>query len=442
MKKILSIALVALLAASTVFAGISGDASLSLGYNFKDGSYGFSNDNSVSVNLDLASETAESVGEGNVVAGVKATFGVKVADRHGEKGSYIWNSANKNIGIGTFFSVKEAYVKGADWKVAIKGTVDGPDFASSAIDGDYYKVVKDAFGNKFDWTYIPVSYSVDYHKAPGVTVTAKDWTIALGGNGGKLSASEDFLNYHASVFSPEFNLAEGLTAKAAAIASGIKNAKTGDVYDPSKCYDAFGASAEIAYAADAFSAKVAADFGMKKTVGTDTFKADFDVAANVAVSAFTIDGYYYYGAKLLSAKVKVDLNEFEVPVALTVTGKDLLNKKNLSAKVAASVDAVEGSVSVGYGIESKEVSVSGSASYVAEKFTASAGVTFATVLETENSNQFYVTASIESDAIVPGATLALTYADPDGANSSLNLLDGQVSPKNLGAVTASCTIAF
>ena len=67
MKKIISIALVALFVAITAFAGFTGDASLSLGYNFKDSSYGFSNDNSVNVNLDLSSETAEAVGEGRLL---------------------------------------------------------------------------------------------------------------------------------------------------------------------------------------------------------------------------------------------------------------------------------------------------------------------------------------------------------------------------------------
>ena len=434
MKKIISIALVALFVASTAFAGFSGDASLSLGYNFKDGSYGFSNANSVNVNLDLSSETAEAVGEGEVVAGIKATFSVKVANKEGADGSLIWtNASNEVIGIGTLFSVKEAYVKGADWKVAITGTQNGPDFAKSAIDGGYALNVKDAFGNKYDYSYVPTSFSVDYNKAPGVVASFKDWKIGLGFNGVK----DSYLNYHVSAFTPSITVAEGLTVKAAAIASADKSNA-----DNAKNFDAFGASAEVAYASDAFSTNVAADFGMKKVATADEFKSDFDVAANVAVSVLTVDGYYNYGENLLSAKVKADLNDLEVPVALTLTGKDLLNGKNLSAKVSASVDAIEGALSVGYGIESKKVSVSGSASYAAEKFTASAGVTFATVLETENSNQFYVTASIESDAIVPGATLALTYADPDGANSSLNLLDGQVSPKNLGAVTASCTIAF
>ena len=432
MKKIISIALVALFVASTAFAGFSGDASLSLGYNFKNGKYGFSNANSVNVNLDLSSETAEAVGEGEVVAGIKATFSVKVANKEGGKGSPIWNSADKGIGIGTFFSVKEAYVKGADWKVAITGTQNGPDFAKSAIDGGYEKNVKDAFGNKYDYSYVPTSFSVACNKAPGVVASFKDWKIGLGFNGVK----DSYLDYHVSAFTPSITIAEGLTVKAAAIASADKNND-----DNSKRFEAFGASAQVAYASDAFSTNVAADFGMKKAATADEFKSDFDVAANVAVSVLTVDGYYNYGEKLLSAKVKADLNDLEVPVALTLTGKDLLNKKNLSAKVSASVDAIEGALSVGYGIESKNLSVSGSVKYAAEKFTASAGAKFATVVGSENAKQFYVTASVESDAIIPGATLSLTYADPDGED--LNFLKGQTPvSQNFGAVAAKCSIAF
>ena len=434
MKKIISIALVALFVASTAFAGFSGDASLSLGYNFKDGSYGFSNDNSVNVNLDLSSETAEAVGEGEVVAGIKATFAVKVANKKpGTKGDSIWNSADKAIGIGTFFSVKEAYVKGADWKVAITGTQNGPDFAKSAIDGGYTGAGKDAFGNKYYSTYVPTSFSVACNKAPGVVASFKDWKIGLGFNGVK----DSYLNYHVSAFTPSITVAEGLTVKAAAIASAKKSET-----DNTKNYDAFGASAEVAYASDAFSTNVAADFGMKKAATADEFKSDFDVAANVAVSVLTVDGYYNYGEKLLSAKVKADLNDLEVPVALTLTAQDLLNGKNLSAKVSAAVDAIEGSLSVGYGIESKNLSVSGSVKYAAEKFTASAGAKFATVVDSENAKQFYVTASVESDAIIPGATLSLTYDDPDGKTSKLNFLEGQTTVQNFGAVAATCSIAF
>ena len=109
--------------------------------------------------------------------------------------------------------------------------------------------------------------------------------------------------------------------------------------------------------------------------------------------------------------------------------------------VSASVNAIERALSVGYGIESKNLSVAGSVEYAAETFTASAGAKFAAVIGSENAKQFYVTAPIESDAIISGATLSLTYDDPNG--DDLNFLEGQTSvSQNFGAITATCSIAF
>ena len=148
MKKILSIALVALLVASTAFAGFSGKAKLSLGYDTESESYGFSNGKEFSVDLDVASETAEAKGEGEVFAGVKATLSLKAADRQGGYNAYAFvKDGASDLGLGFILSLKEAYVAGQDWKVSITGTQSGPDFAKSAIDVvvDYGK---DAFGNQ------------------------------------------------------------------------------------------------------------------------------------------------------------------------------------------------------------------------------------------------------------------------------------------------------
>ena len=175
MKKILSIALVALLVAGTAFAGFSGKAKLSLGYNTETKSYGFSNGQEFSVDLDVASETAEAKGEGEVFAGVKATLSLKAADIIGENPAIFVKSGAADVGFGLFLSLKEAYVAGQDWKVSITGTQKGPDFAKSAIDYVFDDYGKDAFGNKLEawWNenYKPMSYAVSVNKAPGVTAT-------------------------------------------------------------------------------------------------------------------------------------------------------------------------------------------------------------------------------------------------------------------------------
>ena len=454
MKKILSIALVALLVASTAFAGFSGKAKLSLGYDTESESYGFKNGQDFSVDLDVASETAEAKGEGEVFAGVKATLSLKAADITAEDvkkaNAYIFvKDGVAEEGLGLILSLKEAYVAGQDWKVSITGTQKGPDFAKSAIDYVFDDYGKDAFGNKLEawWNmnFKPMSYAVSVNKAPGITATYKDWSVAAGFNGGKADATTqapDFFNYHVSAISPEVAVAEGISVKIGAVASGVKNA-TDDAkhYDASLNYDAFGASAQVAYAAEAFSAKVAGDFGMKKTVGTDDFKAGFDVAANVAYAPVAVDVYFSRVDEVnyLSAMVS---GAYE-GISGDIYAKDILAEDKditIGAEAEYTIDAI----TVGAGFEmttdSKEMEVSGNVEYAAEKFTAKAGAVYGTQIDVEDSSYLRLNASVESSAIIPGATISLGYGpNTDGATGkkTTNLLD-----EKYGSVTAQCVIAF
>ena len=154
MKKILSIALVALLAASTVFAGFTGKASVGLGYNFQDESYGMSNATETKVTFEATKETAGADGEGSVFAGIKASFTMK-QDEVKAKGKASWSVEPK---------IEEAYVKGEDWSVSILSAQDGQDFAASAIDKTY-DAAADAFGGS--------TVAVEVAKAPGITAEYK-----------------------------------------------------------------------------------------------------------------------------------------------------------------------------------------------------------------------------------------------------------------------------
>ena len=447
MKKILSIALVALLVASTAFAGFSGKAKLSLGYDTESESYGFSNGKEFSVDLDVASETAEAKGEGEVFAGVKATLSLKAADKIGEKPEIFVKDGAADVGFGLILSLKEAYVAGQDWKVSITGTQNGPDFAKSAID----VVVdhgKDAFGNQpKEWwneTYKAKSYAVSVNKAPGITATYKDWSVAAGFNGGKADAdthAPDFFNYHVSAISPEVAVAEGISVKVGAVASGIKNKTVEDAYVESKNFDAFGASAQVAYAAEAFSAKVAGDFGMKKTVGTDDFKADFDVAANVAYAPVAVDVYFSRVKEVnyLSAQVS---GAYE-GISGKIYAQDIL-EENKDVTIGADAEYTVDAVKVGAGFwmttDSKKMEVSGNVEYAAEKFTAKAGAVYGTQIDVKDSSYLRLNASVESSAIIPGATISLGYGpNTDGTTGkkTTNLLK-----EKYGSVKAQCVIAF
>ncbi len=451
MKKILSIALVALLVASTAFAGFSGKAKLSLGYDTESESYGFSNGTDFSVDLDVASETAEAKGEGEVFAGVKATLSLKAADRKGGNNAIIFVKDDAAAeGLGFIFSLKEAYVAGQDWKVSITGTQKGPDFAKSAIDFVFDDYGEDAFGNKLEawWNenYKAKSYAVSVNKAPGITATYKDWSVAAGFNGGKADAdtgAPDFFNYHVSAISPEVAVAEGISVKIGAVASGIKNKINDDTdrYDASKNYDAFGASAQVAYAAEAFSAKVAGDFGMKKTVGTDDFKADFDVAANVAYAPVAVDVYFSRVKEVnyLSAQVS---GAYE-GISGDIYAKNIL-AENKDIKIGADAEYAVDAVTVGAGFwmttDSKKMEVSGNVEYAAEKFTAKAGAVYGTQIDVKDSSYLRLNASVESSAIIPGATISLGYGPNTNwatGDKTTNLLK-----EKYGSVTAQCVIAF
>ena len=150
---------------------------------------------------------------------------------------------------------------------------------------------------------------------------------------------------------------------------------------------------------------------------------------------------------MLSAQVAVDLKAFEVPVAFTFTGKDLVNKQDLSVKAAFNItEELSADATVGYvisGDDAKKLSTSANIAYAVDAFTAKAGVAYSTIIETEKSNVLSATASIETAALVPGATLALTYGT-DSADNDMNFLKGQSAgaDQNFGAITASCKIAF
>ena len=491
MKKILSIALVALFAASTVFAGISGAASVGLGYNLEDKSYGFSNSTESKVTFELTSEEVAAEAEGSVIAGIKGSFAIAIDDyKANEEGAPTWVISP---------AVDEAYVKGADWSVSILGAQDGQDFASSALD----KFSKDK-------ALKATTVKVDAAAAPGVTATYKGWTVSGGfataetkpdneseakyaynycvyNEEGDLVVArldepyatfaapvtekefeafvkkekkdnkntvevmqkilvkaavpgtpEAYLDYSLTVATPDFVFGDAKVAFGAAVADAEKNGVAN-----------VGLSAKASYANDQLSASVASDVVLAG-VG-DKVKFDADVAAKFSFAPVTVDAYYATKAdtqailepnkkkgnttvkNLISAKVAADLSAFEIPVTVAVTGRDILDQQVIGASASASVDALTVGATFDYGVKAKAYLVGATASYAFDAFTVSAGINY------RSEKQLYASASIESSSIVPGATLKLAYGpttDDDGKVVT-NLLD-----KKYGKIDASCKISF
>ena len=436
MKKIISIALVALLAASTVFAGISGYSNLGFGFNSSNGKFGFSPASALSVDIDIASDSASNVGEGDVYAGISGSVALRLVDAADPANGavkYPYNTKNDTnvYSVGVFAFINEAYVAGQDWKVAFGTKSSNPvDFAKSAVD-TYKTALKDAYETPFWVKDANVSYKAPYTSNSGVNATVKGFTVGAGFVGTK-GVSDTTVGYTAYALTPDFSFG-GASAKFGAVVSK-KNEATANT--------SIGASAQIAFAQDAFSAKAAADFGFENVDGESA--VHFDVAGNVKYDFISADIYYVDYVKvtpyklvdwtpvegaskeyenLLSAKATLDLASFDVPVSLTLKGKDLINSQDLSAsaKIAVS-EAVKVTVGGGYNVKSEKTSLSAGIEYSAEKFTASADVSFSIKGETKT---LVPTVVVSSDALINGATVELSWKpNTDGTNSTTtNLLD-------------------
>ena len=467
MKKILSIALVALLAASTVFAGFTGKASVGLGYNFQDESYGMSNATETKVTFEATTETAGAEGEGSVFAGIKASFTMKQDDVKA-KGKASWSVEPK---------IDAAYVKGEDWSVSILGAQNSQDFAASAIDKTY-----DAAADKLSGSTVAVGVVA----APGITAEYKGWTVSGGfvkgdyvatkaedkyyfygyeknadGNATSLpgwigpqakapenfvvldkvkaststaAVKKDVVNYSLTVATPDMVFGDVTVGFGAAVGNDKEAAN-------------LGLSAKAEYANDQLSASVASDVVIAG-IGNDEVAFDADVAAKFSFAPVTVDAYYATNAStanklfapksnaaaenLLSVKVAADLSSFEVPVKVSAYAKDIVNAQVLGVSANATVDALEVGASFDYGIKEEAYLLGATVSYKFDAFTVAAGINY------NSTEQLYANASVETASIIPGATLKLAYGpvSKDGKVTT-NLLD-----EKYGKIDATCTIAF
>ena len=482
MKKILTIALVVLLATASVFADFTGSATLGLGYNFEDKSYGFSNDSEVKVTYELttgAYPTEETPAlEGNVIAGIKASFALSIKDyKTTAEGAPTWNLKPE---------ISEAYVAGTDWKVSILGAQASQDFASSAID----KYAKDGALNA-------TTVAVGVVAAPGFTAEYKGWKMSTGFANGKKEtttaeavynyyvikngvadsfvkteaefdnwakglndtdvytvvakqlktkatvSSENYLDYSATVATPDFAFGDVKVTLGAAV--GDATAKTANL----------GFSGKVAYDTDDIKASVASDLVLAG-IG-DEVKADADVALKASYKSIALDAYYATKVatqsvitpnkkaanktveNLLSVKLAADLKDFGAPVSVAVYGKDLINEKVLGASAKLTLEnSLNASASFDYDLTAEDYAIAGSVGYTVDIFDLAAGATFK-YTKASDAKQLYANASVETSKLIPGATLKLAYGPVSDANGNAtsNLLK-----EKYGKVDASCTIAF
>ena len=382
MKKILSIALIAALIVGSAFAGFKkGEATIDLGYNLDTQAYGFANGTAVKYNFGfvLGEETAEKAGEGDLRAEIAASFKAefKAADYTGP--------VTIADAVVSTLKITKANIIYKDVTVGILGAGKSATYAA-----DYHlkdgKPVRDKV--------------VGFDGVNGFTVSALGFK---GGFGLEGNAKAETFKVLAHAETKSFDLAEGVTAQAAA---GMK------VTDASK---AFGVSAKAALSKDLLSASIAADFAVAEKVALEVAaKAAYDfVSADVYF--FSVDGFEtnVLDAKLAASKA--------VSKTVTVGGSvevidALADAREL--KVGANVKAVVAPVTVeakaDYAVFGKTVGTTTKVTYAAEKFSAYAKLE----ANMKFADEFAMTkiapeVVVSSDAIVSGATLSLGWK---GAN--------------------------
>ena len=504
MKKILTVLLIAVMAAGFVFAGISGKADMRFGYNFKTGTYGFDSSNSeVNFDLDLGS-TAVAAGEGDIHAEVEGQ--VKVVFANESKGSKFF-AVSSDYGFGLKVSADwTAKIVGNNWEIALKTQKYGAaDLAKSAID-TYRKGTKNVFDEYTGFAWTAVSLNGNYVDSNKVGIEAKvyDNTIGLVFNGDrkveKQSTSSDYnferhdeyttysdfrayfltkeFNVNGATFQFGGNLTYGTGKKYTDGKIGLTYAASnGGLIEPTlSTYTNLTAtkgsvSAKIGYAGDKFSGFLATDVELfnEDTEGTNAF----EIAANAKYDFVAFDAYYVSNVELsqynkkgdedenkltlskyASAKLAFDFAKFDVPVTFAVTGKNLLwftsGTNSGFGKGSEDPDfkfevAYNGIIAAAAYFEINTVDfweIGGSVAYSAAMFDVKVGAYYTKMGERfgDSKARFMPTAEISTSKLVPGAVLSVGYY----SNTDNNKFDTSslLNSEDNGKIEAKCVIAF
>ena len=495
MKKTIAILLVAIMAVGSAFAAFSGEASLGFGGNLDNGNYGFIDSAAkVKVDVDLATADAEAIADGEIYASIKGSLVLKVYSGEETTPEFPDPNDESQYSVRLLADITEAKIAGQNWEVSILGLDDAPNYAK----GFQTYTVEDGIDKwglsraDFDENY---NTSLPFEKATGIQATVFGFKAGFGLLGdyddSKTWEFEDAINLAALVETPEFDL-NGFKLQAGAAYSYKSFVKLDDTtkqpvyFDDGKLItktNALSVSAKAGYATDVLSVMAATDVAFKFDEKDTT--VDADVTLDVVYDFLTVNAYYgtnpvtgkttdktkcdtYFketSEDMLSAQVKVDLNSFSVPVALTVGMNDIIATQAIVAK--AEVTPIEGlklTVNGGYTIDadgrkaapatvtadySRDVlkdkgrdfvgkwSAGLDAEYDMDIMKVTAGISAEQRVEKDAKVKLGLNAAVESDSIIPGATIKLAWADAEDILKAEN--DGA---KELGKITASIKMTF
>ena len=455
MKKTIAILLVAIMAVSSVFAldaTLSGKFTSKLAYDLEDNWLGFSEPNN-KLSLTLALSTATE-NEGDIYALVKADMNL-VWDATVSDGTGLNEDLMTINNDDSKFEISEVGIYGQGWNLSILKAAEMPKYAKgweTYNDGDDNVDLKAPVSFKDD---LGVTFTLDNIFKAGFSVAAD-----FDENEGK--------NFLAWASTDDLNIA-GIVA----------NASVGVTKDAASKFTYVGLGLEAGYENDSLSATVASDM----SIGIPTEKNvdatfDLDVAANVNYADMVTADIYYAsvtelagadapidtyeieadslnrgfiaipGEDYLSAKVGFDLNAFDVPVALTLVGMDIVNNPYIDLEAAVAVAGFDIKAYAGYqyldefqGAKVNNIHVGGEVAYTIDPVgKLFAKTTFLSLIpdvkDAEAINAMSLELGLENTTLVSGATLKAGY-------KTWNLIDNDyMFAQDMGEVYVSATIEF
>ena len=469
MKKTIAILLVAIMAVGFVFADatLSGKFTSKLVYDLDANRLYFDEpDNALDVNFSLSSGSAN---EDDIYAVIKGELTlIYESDKGGDLADGVESFINSDD---SKFEITEASINGQGWKLSILKADEMPKYATgweTYNDGD---------------DSIDLAAPAEYKDPVGLTLTLDN--LLKAGVAMDIDFDKDASkNALAWVSTNDLNFA-GVVVNGAV---GVKKvANSGFTY--------VGLGLEAGYENDTLSATVGSDMSIgipTKDEIDATF--DLDVAANVNFADMvTVDAYYAsktalswdletivdstnldtYGIEIdfdaltisdlgrgflglpvedyLSAKVGFDLNAFDVPVALTLVGMDIVNNPYIDLEAAIAVAGFDIKAYAGYqhiaDLEDilgkmNNIHVGAEVAYTIEPVgKLSASTTFLTVIpdvnDAEAMNAMSLELALENTTLVTGATLKAGY-------KTANIIGGDnaLIAQDKGEVYVSATIEF
>ncbi len=465
MKKILTIALIAALCLTSAFAvSFTGSAALELGYDLDSKDYGFVNNFGPKLvfGFELGSGEGGSAGEKDLRAEIAGTFTVAFKENT-SKTAYTSDKQDFPKATITTLKITKANILYKDiLTVGILDAGKSADYAKSYRVNDDGDSLSDQVASLSGTAAKEGEFIT--HAVYGFTAEAYGVKGGFGfqGNGSENSWHDVFA--HAAltdkVLVENLKLSVGLAGEFFGVnLVGMPRQEN---------YNTLQANAKIAYDnGDKIAASGAVDFalGLTSVENVDP-KVGFEAAAVAKYDFAKLDFYIYsvdkfnnviLDTKLAASKTFAENytvgGSFEINNAtddernIGVDNIDVNGgKKEYTVAVngKAVVDAFTFTADFSYGFEAKKIAVNGGVEYKNDYVSANVKAHFDKIIETDKSSVFYFTAGVSSDAVIDGATLALTYGK--GVTDKLNLIDGQtassVTSRKLGKVTASAKVSF